>query len=111
MALVTDQNNLFNLIGFKDWKGQFSGSWGSQDFASSFATPESTYVPTIVPLPFNTRTEPRLTHGFNTYFKMQGYNSSSSQYEVWFSRSTPLLIPPSGNALSNIEIILTWIDR
>ncbi len=111
MALVTDQSNLFNFISFTTWKGQYSGSWGSQDFASSFADPNTTYIPTSVPLPFNTHTEPRLTHGFNTYYKLQGFNSSTNSYEVWFSMGSPLLVPPSGHTLSNIEVILTWIDR
>lgn len=109
MALITDESNLFSFVHPITWKGQYSASWGSEDFASSFTRASVTYVPTAQIIPFNNNAG--LTHGFTTYFKMQGYNESARRYEVWFSEATPLLIPPSGNRLSNIEIVLTWIDR
>ncbi len=111
MALITDQSNLFNFIGSIAFTGQYSGSWGSQDLAGSFSEPGTPYAPTTAPLSFNTHTEPRLTHGFNTYFKMQGFNPVTNSYEVWFSKTSALLIPPSGNNLLDIEVVLTWIDR
>src|SRR5574338_534309 len=108
MALITDENNIFNLITPIFYKGQYSGSWGSQDFSGAFASPSVNYAATSQIIPFSTNGG--LTTGFNTYFKMQGYNQSTSRYEVWFSKTKPLLIPPSGNRLLNIEIVLTWID-
>jgi hypothetical protein len=109
MATITDESNLFGFIHSSAWEGQYSASWGSQDFAGAFTRASVTYVPTAQIIPFNTNAG--LTHGFTTYFKMQGYNESNGRYEVWFSETTPLLIPPSGNRLSNISIVLTWIDR
>lgn len=112
MALITDESNLFNFIRSVFYSGQYSASWGSQDLANSFAKQNVVYAPTSQPLPYNTNApEILLTHGFNTYFKMQGFNASTNRYEVWFSTNKPLLIPPSGHTLSNIEIVLTWIDR
>lgn len=52
-----------------------------------------------------------LTTGFNTYFKMQGWDPATKQYEVWHSMNTPLLNAPSGKALQNITILFSWIDR
>ncbi len=112
MALITDQSNLFNFISSTFYRSQYSASWGSEDMAESFAGPDIDYSPTSYPLAYNTNApEILLTHGFNTYFKMQGFNVGTGTYEVWYSTNKPLLIPPSGNALSQIEIVLTWIDR
>lgn len=112
MATITDETNLFNLVSSIYYRGQYSASWGSQDFSGQFASTNVAYAPTSYPLPYNTNApEILLTHGFNTYFKMQGFNASTGAYEVWYSTNKPLLIPPSGHRLSNIEIVLTWIDR
>lgn len=108
MALITDLNNLFNLVQTMEWNGQYSGSQGTQDFNSSFEFQNEYVSPVQI---VDTTSYAKLTHGFNTYYKLQGFNSTTGSYEVWFSRGEPLLIPPSGNLLSNIEIVLTWIDR
>ena len=108
MSTILDQNTLFNFVQ-KAPLGQYSGSQGSQDFAGNFSTPSVVYASTAQITPYFSIA--KLTHGFNTYFKMQGFNAAAGRYEVWFSTTQPLLVPPSGNALSNIEIILTWIDR
>lgn len=52
-----------------------------------------------------------ITTGFNTYFKMEGWNPITNQYETWHSMGTPLLDPPSGNTLQNIGVVMTWTDR
>lgn len=107
MALISDQNNIFNLIQLIAWKGQYSGSQGTQDFNNAFST--VTYNPTVKSEFFNS-TE-LVTTGFNTYYKLQGYNSTTNEYEVWYSVGRPNLIPPSTNLLSNIEVVLVWTDR
>jgi hypothetical protein len=108
MSTITDDNSFFNLVQFKQLGG-YSASQGTQDVASFFSTSSATYVTTSPVVDFSSNA--KLTHGFNTYFKMQGFNTATNKYEVWFSTSKPLLIPPSGHTLSNIEIVLTWIDR
>lgn len=102
MSTVTDNNNLFNFATFTKL-GQYAASTGTQDTSGAITAPTTAMVAFISYAP--------LTHGFNTYYKMQGFNSSTGKYEVWFSTNKPLLIPPSGNTLSNIEIVLSWIDR
>jgi hypothetical protein len=109
MALVTDQSSLFNFVILVPYRGQYSGSQGIQDFASSFAGPTTAYVSTIQTSELNSTA--LVTTGFNTYYKLQGFNASTGKYEVWYSKEKPLLTPPSGNILSNIEIVLTWVDR
>lgn len=76
MALITDQNTLFNSIQIA----------------------ELNTVNKLQPI-------------FKTYYKMQGYNPATQQYEDWHSENEPLMEPPSGNALLNISIIITWQDR
>lgn len=107
MALVSDQSNLFNFNEFLDYRGQYSGSYGIQDFNGSFFTVvynSSTQVEGL-------NSTALVTTGFNTYYKLQGYNTTTGQYEVWYSTNSVNLIPPSGNLLSNIEVVLTWVDR
>jgi len=106
MSTTTDLGVFGNVL-FKTWTGQYSGSQGIHDYQSNFVT--TAYNPSIQFVAFNPTT--RVTYGFNTYFKLQGFNTSTNRYEVWFSMGAPLLIPPSGHALSNIEVVLTWIDR
>jgi hypothetical protein len=109
MALITDQSSLFNFIGMISYRGQYSGSQGTEDFASSFADSFTAYAPTVQTSELNSTA--LVTTGFNTYYKLQGFNASTGKYEVWYSKEKPLLTPPSGNILSNIEIVLTWVDR
>jgi hypothetical protein len=110
MSTITDENTLFNFVQSLPWKGQYSASTGTQDMVGKFIVSTTlAYSPTISIVDQNSYA--KLTHGFNTYFKIQGFNISTGKYEVWFSTGTPLLIPPSGHALSNIGVIATWIDR
>jgi hypothetical protein len=105
MSTITDDSTFFGFNTFIGWRGQYGGSTGTQDYSTSLPTQTASLVA------FNPSVGTKLTHGFNTYFKMQGFNNAAQKYEVWFSTGTPLLIPPSGNKLSNIEVVLTWIDR
>ena len=107
MAITTDFNTLFGTIQPITWLGTYAGSQGTQDFNRQFVT--TTYNATVDIVDFNSYA--KLTRGFNTYFKLQGFNAVTGTYEVWFSKARPLLTPPSGNTLSNIEVVLTWIDR
>lgn len=107
MAIATDQSNLFNFVQFIAWNGQYSGSHGVQNFDSTFST--ITYNPTVKTEVFNSIE--LVTSGYNTYYKLQGYNTTTNEYEVWYSTGKPNLIPPSGNLLSNIEVVLAWVDR
>ncbi len=112
MSTITDESTVFGLVTTKQWLGEYSASYGTQDFASSFNSPTTfVYASTSSVVNFNPSVGTALTHGFNTYFKMQGFNIATGQYEVWYSTSKPLLVPPSGHTLSNIQVVLTWIDR
>jgi len=106
MSTTTDLGTFGNIF-FKPWHGQYGGSQGMQDYQGNFIT--TTYNPSVQAVTFNSST--KVTNGFNTYFKLQGFNTSTNKYEIWFSMGAPLLIPPSGHTLSNIEIVLVWIDR
>ena len=53
----------------------------------------------------------KLQLNFNTYFKMEGYNPITAQYENWHCMGAPLLTPPSGNSLVNISVVTSWVDR
>jgi hypothetical protein len=109
MAIITDESTFFNTISFVAWTGQSSSSQGTQDFSSNFTTTTVVYAPVVSATELYSTA--KLTHGFNTYYKMQGFNTATSRYEVWFSTNAPLLTPPSGHTLSNIEIVFSWIDR
>lgn len=102
MSTVTDESTFFGFVSGIKWLGQYSASAGIQ---------EMTNAPAQVTNVVNYISYAKLTHGFNTYFKMQGFNNTTQKYEVWFSTGSPLLVPPSGNRLSNIEVVLTWTDR
>lgn len=107
MAIVLDRSTIFNYIHTAGYTSQSTGSFGSVDVTNVLI---STFqIPTTVDVEFNT-TVP-ITPGFNTYYKMQGWNPILQVYEDWHSMGTPLLLPPSGNALENIGIIGTWTDR
>lgn len=103
MSTITDEITFFNFVTTAAWLGKYAASTGTQDINNSTLAQNTSLVD------FNSNV--KLTHGFNTYYKMQGFNASTNSYQVWFSTGAPLLIPPSGDALSNIEIVLTWIDR
>lgn len=107
MALILDQSNIFNLTHLVGYTGQTSGSRNTSDLSSFFITTSVVPTPKIVQVD----TTDNITTGFNTYYKMEGYNSATQQYENWHSMGTPLLSPPSGNALTNISIVYTWQDR
>lgn len=109
MSTVLDNPSLFispnNDATFKTWLGRYSGSQGY----SQLLDPAPTYVPDAQFLTVNSITH--LTTGFNTYYKMQGFNQATGQYEVWHSMGTPQILPPSGDPLINVQVISTWIDR
>lgn len=102
MSTITDDSTFFGFISNIQWLGQYAASAGTQEMTS--APSQTTTVVNYI-------SYAKLTHGFNTYFKMQGFNNTTQRYEVWFSTGSPLLVPPSGNTLSNIEVVLTWTDR
>jgi len=104
MALITEQN-ILNLVYAAGYTGQSTGSLGSQDLTSSIGSGQTSVLGGL----FNSNAN--ITTGFNTYYKMQGWNPFTQIYEDWHSMGTPLLDPPSGNALENIGIIGTWKDR
>lgn len=108
MALVTDGYNLFNFTTFfTGYYGIHAGTYGPQDFTQELTG--TTYA-TINPFGEMDDTSKKNTI-FNTYYKMQGYNPITQQYENWHCMGTPLTTPPSGNALLNVSIIATWRDR
>ena len=43
------------------------------------------------------------------YYKMRGYYSISSNHETWISVGIADTNPPSGNPLSNIIVVQSWI--
>lgn len=107
MALILDQSTLFNFIQYAGYTAQSTSSFGTEDLSG--------LLNGLVNIPFTKNTEfdttVPVTTGYNTYYKMQGWNPISKKYEDWHSMGTPLLEPPSGNALENIGIIGTWTDR
>lgn len=109
MSTVLDNPSLFlgtnTDATFKTWLAKYSGSQGY----STLLDPSPTYAPEAKFLPINTTSN--LTTGFNVYFKIQGFNPATGQYEVWHCRNTPELLPPSGDPLINISIVSTWTDR
>lgn len=102
MSIITDDSTFFGFISNIQWLGQYAASTGTQDITNAPAQ-----TTTVVDI----NSYAKLTHGFTTYYKMQGFNNNTQRYEVWFSTGTALLQPPSGNRLSNIEVVLTWTDR
>lgn len=92
-----------HIVGYS---GIYAGSQGSSD-ASVAITGEGISFINSVPLDGTSN----ISTGYNTYYKMQGFNPITQQYEDWHSMDVPLLDPPSGNALENIGIIGSWIDR
>ena len=108
MATITDFSTIFSLTQLVKYTALNSGNQGSQDFTSMFIDGAS-FVPMAQSVDFNSTS--RLTTGFNTYFKMQGYNPVTGTYETWHCRGTPLMLAPSGNNLLNISVIASWTER
>jgi hypothetical protein len=107
MTLITDQSTLFSFSYLVGYTGQASGSFGNQDLTNIINS--VTYVPVTSAALLNSIA--KVTTTFNIYYKIQGYNTSTLQYENWHSMGTPLMVPPSGNTLVDISVIATWTDR
>lgn|SRR5574337_726889 len=105
MSTITDNSSLFLVATFKTWHATYSGSQGN----STFLDPAPTYAPVAQFLGMDSTTE--LTTGFNTYYKLMGYNPVTKTYENWHCKNTPQFSPPSGNVLLDIHIVSSWIDR
>lgn len=103
MSIILDNITLFGNVHTENNTGLWSGSQGYTDYA----TP--TYVPTAHVVQINTTVN--VTFGFNTYFKLQGFNPITGLYETWHCMNNPVFTPPSGDTLQNVSIIGTWIDR
>lgn len=108
MATITDESTIFSLVQLTKYTALNAGNQGSQDFISMF-TDETGFVSMAQVVDFNSTS--RLTTGFHTYFKVQGYNPLTGTYENWHCRDVPLLLPPSGHNLLNIAVVASWIDR
>jgi hypothetical protein len=102
MSIVLD-TGLFGQVHFEIQTGLSSGSQGYLDMATS------PYVNVIHLVPLNTWSQ--LKPGYNTYYKLQGYNAATGVYEFWHCMNTPILTPPSGDTLLNVSIVATWTDR
>ena len=107
MALVLDQSTLFGFIKFASYTGQSTNSFGSADIQISLAG--ALDIPSILDAELNSTVT--ITTGYNTYYKLQGWNPITQKYEYWHCMGTPLVNPPSGNALENVSIVSTWTDR
>jgi hypothetical protein len=106
MSTITDDTVVSTISGsihLESYSDQWAGSQGYSDL-----TP-SPFVGTIH-LGYPASTAP-LTTGFNTYYKLQGYNASTGQYEVWHCMNTVVFTPPSGHPLINVSVVSTWTDR
>ena len=103
MSVVADENTLFGQIHFEANPGLFSGSQGNADFAGT------TYSSVMHTSFLNTTV--KVSFGYNTYFKLQGFNPNTGQYEIWHCMNTPVFTPPSGDNLQNVSVISTWTDR
>lgn len=106
MPTITEID-IFSFVQFGGYTAQTSGTIGIEDF-SNIITPDPTF--SIIKVG-KLNTTSNVTPGFNVYYKIQGYNSTTQKYEVWHSMGAPLMNPPSGNALTNVAVVATWIDR
>jgi hypothetical protein len=104
MALITDLSDVFSIVHLAGYTGQFSGTQNTLDMSAAVGTVSFTSLG-------KANTTSNLTTKFNTYYKMQGFNPVTQIYENWHSMGTPLMTPPSGNALENVSIVFTWMDR
>lgn len=92
-----------HMVGYS---GIYAGSQGASDSSGELVGTNISFI-NSVPLDSTVNVSP----GYNTYYKMQGFNPATQEYEDWHSMDFPLLDPPSGHTLENISIVLTWIDR
>jgi hypothetical protein len=107
MALILDQSTLFGFVKFSSYTGQSTNSFGTADIQVSLSG--SLSIPTALEGPMNTTAQ--ITPGYNTYYKLQGWNPITQRYENWHSMNEPLMDPPSGNALDGVSVVGTWVDR
>jgi hypothetical protein len=105
MAVLVELSvaNFVHIVGYS---GIYSGSQGSFDTSGSLTGVNTSYINDVA-----LDTTVNISSGYNIYYKIQGYNPLTEQYEDWHSMGTPLLDPPSGHALQNIGVIGSWIDR
>lgn len=106
MATVTEIP-LLDFLHFVGYSGIYAGSQGVSDSATSALNPTNVSVINLVALD----TTANVSNLFNKYYKMQGFNPSTQQYETWHCMNEPLLDPPSGNVLENVSIVSYWEDR
>lgn len=107
MSIVLDETTFFGFTHSVGYTGQYTGSFGNQDFTSYFLS--NPYLPFPKTVDFNTTSN--ITTGFHQYFKLEGFNPITQKYETWHCRDIPLFAPPSGNTLQNIVVVTSWIDR
>lgn len=105
MAIVVELS-IPNLVSIVGYAGIYSGSQGSFDTSSALTNVNDTFINDVA-----LDTTVHVSAGYNIYYKMQGFNPLTQQYEDWHSMGAPLLDPPSGHALQNISVIGSWIDR
>lgn len=105
MAVLVELS-IIDFVHIVGYAGVYSGSQGSFDASSALTGLNDTFINDVA-----LDTTINVSSGYNIYYKMQGYNPLTQQYEDWHSMGTPLLDPPSGHALQNIGIIGSWIDR
>lgn len=108
MAIVVDNPNLFGVVHFGGFTAQSASSSGVTDFGPQLYAVFPLPVPLHNPLDNITQ---NIRPGFNTYYKMQGYNPITQEYEFWHCQGTPLMNPPSGHTLENVSIVTSWKDR
>lgn len=136
MAPITDGYTIFALTHLAGYSGISSGTEGAQDLIGFFGGPYSSSIKSITYTGMPAGSEggqdlitffgeiyattirvarvnstALLTTGFHTYYKMEGFNPTTNAYENWHSMDIPLMTPPSGNALTNIGVATSWIDR
>lgn len=107
MPIVTDFSTLFTTVHYVKYTAQTTASQGTSDIQVTLIGAAQIPLSTTSNIDVTTK----VTTGFHTYYKLQGFNPITQQYENWHSMDSPLLIPPSGNALQNVGIIGSWIDR
>jgi hypothetical protein len=105
MAIVVELSPL-NFVHIVGYSGVYSGSQGSFDSNSTLTGVNVSFINDVA-----LDTTVNISSGYNLYFKMQGYNPITQEYEDWHSMREPLMSPPSGNALENISVVGSWIDR
>lgn len=106
MSIALDLFNFSNGLHFGNYTSQ-GQSFGSNDLLDLFTN--TLAIPSAKQGELNTTIN--VSFGYNIYYKMQGYNPITQVYEDWHSMGEPLIDPPSGNALENVSIVYSWIDR